>query len=68
MVSLEGEEMVVFFRDRSKTNIYSSRSSDGGRTWSKPQPAHQPNYNSGIHAIRLRKSGNIVIVGLFLIQ
>ena len=66
VVSLEGEEMVVFFRDRRKTNIYSARSSDGGRTWSKPQPTDLPNNNSGIHAIRMRKSGNIVIVSLFL--
>lgn len=61
VVSLGGENLLVFFRDRRKENIYMARSYDGGRTWTDPKPTALPNNNSGIHAARL-KSNDILIV------
>ncbi|HUV06537.1 MAG TPA: sialidase family protein [Spirochaetia bacterium] len=47
---------------RSQENyIFEARSSDRGRTWSRPKATELPNNNSGIDMVRL-SSGNLVLV------
>ncbi|MBO0127147.1 exo-alpha-sialidase [Agrobacterium sp. OT33] len=43
----------AFFRRRQADFVYRTESTDGGRSWSKPQPTDVPNNNSSIAAIRL---------------
>ncbi|MGE3914636.1 MAG: exo-alpha-sialidase [Hyphomicrobiaceae bacterium] len=53
--------LVALFRSRWADNIYRSRSSDGGRTWSPPIATTLPNNNSSIQATRLA-DGRIALV------
>lgn len=53
LLSSDGS-LVAVFRSRFADNIFLSRSTDDGRTWSPPEPTSLPNNNSSIQAIRLR--------------
>eukprot|EP00899_Mesostigma_viride_P015828 jgi/Mesvir1/24246/Mv10950-RA.1 len=55
------KDLVAFFRSRLGDYIYSSRSDDEGKTWSRPARTVLPNNNSGIQAALL-SSGTIAIV------
>ncbi len=53
--------LLGLFRSRWADNIYASRSTDLGRTWSVPTPTELPNNNSSIQYIRLA-SGELALV------
>lgn len=53
--------MPAFFRDRYAQWVKRSLSTDGGLTWSAPQPTDLPNNNSSVQAIRLA-DGRIAMV------
>lgn len=57
---LEDGSLLGLFRSRWADAVYSSRSSDRGRTWSAPQPTELPNNNSSIQYVRLA-SGELAI-------
>jgi predicted neuraminidase len=61
ILPLGGDEMIAFYRNRFAENILSSRSSNGGETWSAPEPAELPNNNSSIQATILN-DGAIAMV------
>jgi predicted neuraminidase len=61
IVPLAGTELVAFYRNRFAEQILKSRSSDGGQSWSAPQPTPLPNNNSSIQATALA-DGRIAIV------
>jgi predicted neuraminidase len=61
IVSLQGPNMVAFYRNRFATRILRSRSSDNGLTWSAPEATELPNNNSSIQARGL-KDGGIAMV------
>lgn len=54
-------DLIAVFRSRWADNIYQSRSTDGGRSWSAPMRTALPNNNSSIQAARLA-DGRIVMV------
>lgn len=54
-------EYLALFRSRWADFIHASRSTDGGTTWSPPQPTELPNNNSSIQAIRLR-DGRLALI------
>jgi predicted neuraminidase len=58
---MPGGELLALFRSRWADHIYISRSSDNGRTWSKPVPTELPNNNSSIQFTRLA-NGHLAIV------
>ena len=53
--------LLALFRSRWADNIYSSRSSDRGRTWSPPVPAVLPNNNSSVQFTVLA-NGHLALV------
>ncbi|WEL73793.1 exo-alpha-sialidase [Pseudomonas sp. CBSPCGW29] len=57
---LEDGGLLGLFRSRWADAVYSSRSSDRGRTWSVPQPTELPNNNSSIQYVRMA-SGELAI-------
>jgi predicted neuraminidase len=61
IVPLDGDDLVAFYRNRFAQSVLSSRSSDGGRHWSAPQPTDLPNNNSSIQAVKLQ-NGTIAMV------
>ncbi|MDR9804126.1 sialidase family protein [Rhizobium hidalgonense] len=61
ILPLGGDEMIAFYRNRFAESILSSRSSDGGETWSAPAPTELPNNNSSIQATVLN-DGAIAMV------
>jgi predicted neuraminidase len=61
IVPLDGNDLVAFYRNRFAESILSSRSRDGGKQWSAPQPIDLPNNNSSIQAVKL-KDGVIAMV------
>ena len=61
VLDLRDGTLVAFFRSRWADNIYVSRSTDGGRTWSAPEPGELPNNNSSIQATRLA-NGHLAMV------
>lgn len=62
VVPLGGQRLAAFFRDARGLGIIArSDSTDGGRTWSEPQPSGLPNPSGGIEAIRLT-SGRLAVV------
>lgn len=62
MSIVEGNRgLLGFFRSRWADSIYVSRSSDNGRTWTKPVLTTLPNNNSSIQATRLA-NGHIAMV------
>jgi len=61
IVPLGGDEMVAVFRNRFSEQVLRSRSRDGGRGWSAPEPTDLPNNNSSVQAVRTG-DGRIAIV------
>ncbi len=61
VVPLGGPAMAAFYRDRFARSVRRSRSSDGGLTWTAPEPTDLPNNNSSIQAVRL-SSGAVAMV------
>ncbi|WP_434714071.1 exo-alpha-sialidase (plasmid) [Rhizobium sp. YTUHZ045] len=61
ILPLGGDEMIAFYRNRFAETVLSSRSNDGGRTWSAPEPTALPNNNSSIQATVLH-DGAIAMV------
>ena len=53
--------LLALFRSRWADNVYMSRSTDNGRTWSEPVPTELPNNNSSIQFTRLI-NGHLAIV------
>jgi predicted neuraminidase len=54
-------ELLALYRSRWADFIHASRSTDGGESWSAPQPTELPNNNSSIQATRLA-DGRIALV------
>lgn len=52
-VPAHGGAMPAFYRDRFAQSVRRSLSTDGGLTWSAPQPTSLPNNNSSLQVIRL---------------
>ncbi|HWT59348.1 MAG TPA: exo-alpha-sialidase [Rhizobium sp.] len=61
ILPLGGGDMIAFYRNRFAESILSSRSFDGGETWSAPEPTELPNNNSSIQATMLN-DGSIAMV------
>lgn len=61
IVDLGQGRLVAFYRSRWADFIHASRSNDGGRTWSAPEPTELPNNNSSIQAVRLA-NGHLAMV------
>lgn len=61
IVPLQTGELLALYRSRWADHIYRSRSTDGGETWTPPQPTSLPNNNSSIQATALR-DGRIAVV------
>lgn len=55
------ERYAAFYRRRQADFVHRSESTDGGHSWSSPQPTDVPNNNSSIAAIRL-KSGSVAMI------
>lgn len=53
--------MPAFYRDRYSAWVKRSLSTDGGLTWTAPQPTDLPNNNSSVQAVRL-KDGRVAMV------
>lgn len=53
--------LLALFRSRWADNVYLSRSTDNGRTWTDPVPTELPNNNSSIQFTRL-VNGHLAIV------
>lgn len=60
VVRLPDGRLLAYMRSQ-EGRIFSSYSTDDGRSWSTPEPTSLPNPNSGIDMVRLR-SGNLVLV------
>ncbi len=54
-------EWLALFRSRWADAIHAARSTDGGESWSRPEPTTLPNNNSSIQATRLA-DGRIALV------
>lgn len=57
----DADTLLAFYRSRWADHVYRSVSTDGGLTWSAPQPTPLPNNNSSIQVTRLA-SGRLAIV------
>ncbi len=53
--------LLSYFRDRRAEHIYSSSSTDEGKSWSKPQKTSLPNNNAAIQSIVLA-NGHVALV------
>ena len=53
--------LLAFYRSRWADNVYVSRSTDFGRSWTAPVPTELPNNNSSIQAARLA-NGHLAMV------
>jgi predicted neuraminidase len=61
VAQLQDGTLLALYRSRWADNIYSSRSSNRGRTWSAPEPTALPNNNSSIQFTRLA-NGHLALV------
>ena len=61
IVDLRDGTLAAFYRSRWADRIYRSQSSDGGRSWSAPEPTELPNNNSSVMVTRLA-DGRLAIV------
>ena len=59
MRRIEGTLIALMRSDAGR--IYESRSTDGGATWSPPEPTAFPNPNSGIDAVTLRDGLHVLV-------
>lgn len=61
LVALDAERALLLCRTAgSQRDLFVSRTLDGGRTWSSPQPTGLPNSDSGLDALRLA-SGRLLL-------
>ena len=58
---LDDGSLLALFRSRWADNIYSSRSTDRGRSWSEPSATELPNNNSSIQFTKLA-NGHLALV------
>ena len=61
----DGHTLLAFYRSRWADAVYRSVSTDGGLSWSAPQPTALPNNNSSIQVVRLahgRLKGRLAMV------
>ena len=58
---LQNGSLLALFRSRWADHIYQSVSSDGGNTWSRPEPTALPNNNSSIQVTTL-SNGDLALV------
>lgn len=58
---LDDGTLLALFRSRWADHIYSSRSTDYGKTWSEPIPTQLPNNNSSIQFTKLN-NGHLALV------
>lgn len=58
---LKDGSLLALFRSRWADNIYASRSTDNGESWSAPQPTDLPNNNSSIQVTTLA-NGDLALV------
>lgn len=61
----DGKTLLAFYRSRWADHVYRSVSTDGGETWSAPEPTELPNNNSSIQVVRLahgRFAGRLAMV------
>ncbi len=65
IVPLDGENLVAFYRNRFSESVLASRSSDGGESWSAPEPIDLPNNNSSIQATRLKDDAIAMVYNHF---
>ena len=61
VAQLRDGTLLALYRSRWADNIYSSRSTDRGRSWSAPEPTALPNNNSSIQFTRL-DNGHLALV------
>jgi predicted neuraminidase len=61
ITALHNGTLVALFRSRWADNIYYSQSTDGGESWSVPEPTTLPNNNSSIQVTTLA-DGNLALV------
>lgn len=61
VVRLRDGRLKAFFRDRRARSVFTSESSDEGRSWTPPERTPFPNNNSGIAALALR-DGRLLLV------
>lgn len=61
VVELDDGTLYAMFRSRQSDRIYTSTSSDHGRTWTVPQKSELPNNNSSTQMVRLH-NGNLVLI------
>lgn len=61
ITALQDGSLVALYRSRWADNIYLSRSTDGGETWSAPEATVLPNNNSSIQVTTLQ-SGELALV------
>lgn len=61
ITALHNGILVALFRSRWADNIYYSQSTDGGESWSVPEPTTLPNNNSSIQVTTLA-DGNLALV------
>lgn len=65
ITALRNGNLVALFRSRWADNIYYSQSTDGGESWSVPEPTTLPNNNSSIQVTTLA-DGNLALVFNFM--
>lgn len=61
IVEIGNGNLIAMFRSRNADNIYITRSTDYGDTWTEPVRTELPNNNASISAIRLQ-SGRIAVI------
>jgi predicted neuraminidase len=61
VLDMKDGTLIAFYRSRWADNVYVSRSTDLGRTWTAPEPTELPNNNSSIQAVRLA-NGHVAMV------
>ncbi|WP_159995453.1 exo-alpha-sialidase [Roseomonas sp. 18066] len=61
ILDLQDGTLAAFYRSRWADNVYVSRSSDLGQSWSAPEPTELPNNNSSIQVARLQ-NGHLAMV------
>jgi predicted neuraminidase len=54
IVPLANGELLALYRSRRADFVHASRSTDGGDSWSAPEPLDMPNNNSSIQCVALR--------------
>jgi predicted neuraminidase len=62
IVPIAEGRLAAFYRRRQADWVHRSESTDGGRSWTAPEPTDVPNNNSSIGAIRLR-DGRVALIG-----